>query len=374
MIKQTSKFTIGGLILISVIIVTILVSIIINVATDNWIDSYQKSLAVNNSFRVLSMVKPSPLPGTYEESLDIILKAGTESVALLQKKTRDSSRQQDWISQDDSLAVGVVVTADGWMLFDQEVLPNEASLIIDYEIWIAGKRYEISSIQLDTLTKLAMVKVEADNLSAVEFGASDEINVGSILFALSDSDGVIAVSLSDIVNSTSSLVQPAEIFTDSWFVDEALEPALPLFSSSGTFVGFTDIDGAAIPLHLGSRFVSSIIRGDENNHTGLGAYVVDVDSVLNMSEEETYGYAMGALIYSPNSYTPAVVRSGPADLAELKAGDLILSVNGVSILGSVSLADLLAKHASGDTVTFQIANEDGISDVKVVLSNYEDLY
>lgn len=374
MIKQTSKFTIGGAVLISVIIVTILVSVITNVATDNWIDSYQKSLVANDSFRVLSMVKPSPLPGTYEESLDIILKVGSESVALLQKKTQDSSKQQDWIAEDDSLATGVVVTADGWILFDQDVLPNETSLLIDYEIWIADRRYEIFDIQLDTLTKLAMVKVEAGNLSAVEFGASDEVNVGSILFALSDSDGITAVSLSDIINSTSSLVQPAEIFTNSWFVNEALKPALPLFSSSGTFVGFTDIDGVAIPLHHGSRFVSAIIRGEENNHTGLGAYVVDVDSVLNISDGQTYGYAMGALIYPPNSYTQAIVQGGPADLAELKEGDLILSVNGVSILGSVSLADLLAKHTGGDTITLQIANEDGISDVKVVLSNYEDLY
>ncbi len=205
-----------GLTVILSILVGGLSGIVASVLADRSIDSYIQQLAEDAQFFSLSEVKPRPLPGSYEESLERVQEVASPATASIRSKTVDASNVANWVRVGESDGIGAVITSDGWILFHASALTSFESPISQAEVWVESERFSIEEILEDPLSEVVMLKVEAQDLPSVDFGSTQDMEGGEILFA-SSSDGLVhPASLLQANVYSPELSLPAEEFISSW--------------------------------------------------------------------------------------------------------------------------------------------------------------
>ncbi|MDP2631853.1 MAG: PDZ domain-containing protein [Candidatus Uhrbacteria bacterium] len=360
----------------SVIILSVLAGgfsgVISAVFTNQSLDRYVQSLSEGEGLVLISEVKPSPIPGTYEEALSRVQETGWKATALIRATSVDSSLPSAWINRDDVVGYGAVITSDGWIVLHSDVLNAFVNPESSAEVWIDGERYSISSIVQDSLSDLSLIKISAEGLSVVAFGASDSMRGGSILFGVPSSSGILVSNLLDSDYQDSSAL-PAETFDSSWVLSDELPAGIPILNSAGELIAFSLEDSGALPLHHGIVFIQSVLRSGQAEHAALGSYVVNVASILNINPELRMNAEAGALLIAPNGIGNPIVSGGPADLAGLQKGDLILAVDNYVLSNFSSLAEAIASYSPGSSATFSVMRDGVVSDYKITFSNLSDL-
>lgn len=354
------------------IIAGALAGVISSVFTDQSLQNYFESLSQDERLAAISEVKPRPLPGTYEEALGRVQETAWPALAALRVASTDADTAQEMIHIDDVLGYGAIVTSDGWIAFHTSVLGALEDVDGEPEVWVDGERYEVVDL-VSGSTDFVMVRVEAQDLPALAFGASDQMQAGSIIFAVTGSSSIVPTSLRDAEYPRAEIVNPAEVFETQWELDDAILVSGPLFNSAGEFVGLGGGVTNATPLHHGLPFVHAVLRGDEASAAAIGAYVVDIDSVLNIDNALRGNVTAGALVMAPDARTEAVVSGGPADEAGLQEGDVILSVNGTQVAANISLSELIAGFRPGDQTVFTILRNGETQDLYITFANFSDL-
>ncbi|MFH1631706.1 MAG: PDZ domain-containing protein [bacterium] len=361
-----------GAVLVLAVITGGLAGVIASVLTNQSLDRYVQSLS-GDDLTLISQVKPRPLPGTYEEALSRVQESGWPAFATITSSSVDSQSSASWIQEIDSVGHGAVITSDGWILAHSDSLSRFYTPTTQAEVWVDGERFEIQNIVYDTLTDAALIKVDAQNLPVLAFGATQNMSGGEFVFGITSTHSLVASSLEDPDRHVDSLILRAEEFDTYWRLTDNVETGTPLLNSLGELVGFMSSDHKAIPLHHALGFIQSVLRSGEVERAALGAYVVDVDTVLNVDAGLGVGVDAGALIVAPNSWTSAVDASGPADLAGLLAGDLIVSIDETNIMNGTSLSEALGSYSPGSTARIIIIRTGEIIEVEVTFANLSDL-
>lgn len=346
--------------------------VISSVFTDQSLQQYFESLSGDERLAVISEVKPRPLPGTYEEALSRVQESAWPALASIRVASEDTTEVSELIHADDVIGHGAVVTSDGWIAFHVSVFEilNDASE--DIEIWVRGERYQVEEVVTGP-TDFVMVNVDAQDLPALAFGASDQVNAGAILFAVTGNSSLTPTSLRDAEFSTGELVTRAEQFETRWELHDPIVTSGPLFNSAGELVGLAGGVTQATPLHHGLPFVHAVLRDAGTEAPGMGAYVVDIDSVLNVDASLVGTVSAGALIIAPDARTPAVLPGGPADLAGLQEGDVVLAIDGTSIAQNVSLAEAISDYRPEDTAVLSVFRNLETIEIPITFANLSDL-
>jgi serine protease DegQ len=168
------------------------------------------------------------------------------------------------------------------------------------------------------------------------------------------------------------LVRPAEERAYTWAVTGAPNSTF-LWTAAGDVVGVTTATGAAVPFHVMGDALARVVRGDEVQFAGLGAYVVDVQHVANPSTDLFSNRQSGALIIAPTPATRALVKDGPAERAGLRAKDMLLAVDGVAIHSESPLADVLLAYSPGEVANITFVRNGETLTVPVTLGVAADL-
>ena len=150
------------------ILVSVAVSIVASVYTNQALERYLTGLDTESQFRDQTETVTRPLPGSYEESLSQIDTLMTESVGVI--RSTSISRQDALIRSDADGDPGVVITNDGWMLFSSEYTQGIVGDVFAYEVWIGQNAYSIEQVVSDEISGLSFVKVNASGLDPVSFG------------------------------------------------------------------------------------------------------------------------------------------------------------------------------------------------------------
>ncbi len=362
------NFSFLGLVLILVIATGALAGVIASVYTNQSLERYVASLAESDNLLSISQVKPQPLPGTYEEALERVRENSWPAFASILPASSDSLDLTDWIGQEDAIGSGIVVTNDGWILSHQSSLPNNPAA---QEVWIAGKRYSIDRVVEDDLTDYVLLKVEADGLTSIAFGGSQEMKGGEIIFNLPANGQLISANLESARYHDSSFVLPAEEFAYHWQTSSGLREG-QLLNSNGELIGFMTGEEEASPIHYAVSFIQSVLRSGETEHAALGVYTVDLSSVLNFDQQAVGNLKVGAMVQR-NVRGVSVLRNSPAAAAGLKEGDVILSIDGAQISSSQTLAEILAGYTVGDSVMIKFWQDGEEKSQEVELVNFDDL-
>lgn len=316
--------------------------------------------------------KPRQTTTLYDESLETVRTIGESSVAVITTTTLDSRLSASWIDAHEALGYGVVVSADGWILLHTATVDGMANPLRSSEVWVSGERYVPTQFVRDTLTSTALMKIDASGLTPVAFAASEVVVPGEQVFAPSTPSAVRAMTVVDTRYVDELAVMPAETLVYDWQLSEASRRALPVFDGDGSLLAL-QANGVASPIHAVTAFVKEVIRDGAPTHAGLGAYVVDLESALNIDDALRGGETHGALVIAPPSGAAAVVRSSPAGVAGILAGDILTAVDGVRVDHRTTLAELLRLYDPGETAAFTVVRNGAEQAITVTFADYADL-
>ena len=277
-----------------------------------------------------------------------------------------------WGFQTTSAASGsgFILTGDGYVLTNYHVIESSNSISVTlYD----GKSYDAVLIGYDESSDIAVLKIDAEGLTPVVLGDSDNLNVGDSVVAIGNPLGELTftmtagvVSALDREITLSNSVTMNLIQTDCAINSGNSGGAL--FNLYGEVIGITNakysgsgsgasIDniGFAIPINHVRGIVESIIENGYVAKPYIGVIVSDVS-------EETMGYGLPA-----GAAVKAVSEDSPAEKAGLQVNDIITAVNGKEISGRTGLSEAVSAASVGDTLTLTVYRQGNTISVDVTV-------
>ena len=236
-----------------------------------------------------------------------------------------------------SLGSGFIVSSDGYILTNHHVVKEADEILIR----LSDRREMVAQlVGADPRSDLALLKVEAKGLPAVEFGKSDELKVGAWVLAIGSPFGFDYSVTAGIVSAKGRSL-PNENYVPFIQTDVAINPGNsggPLFNLKGEVVGinsqiYTRSGGFmgvsfAIPIDVALDVVEQLKTKGEVSRGWLGVVIQEVNKQL----AESFGLdkPQGALVAQ-------LVPGGPAEAGGLKSGDIIVAFNGREVVLSSDL-------------------------------------
>ncbi|NCB50378.1 MAG: trypsin-like serine protease [Clostridia bacterium] len=254
---------------------------------------------------------------------------------------------------------GFIITEDGYIMTNYHVI--EDAYEGGYEIKVMlydGTEYTAEITGFDSDNDIAVLKIDAEGLSAVTFGNSGTLGVGDTVYAIGNPLGELSYTMtSGIVSATDRVITTDESTSINMFQFDAAvnsgNSGGPLYNSLGQVVGVvtakyseTGVEGLgfAIPINDAVDIANELIT---NGYvTGKPSMGIEVQTV-SASVAQYYNLVLGAFVYSINS-------GSCADIAGLKAGDIITAMDGVEITTTEDLKAALKQHSAADTVDMTV--------------------
>ncbi len=277
-----------------------------------------------------------------------------------------------WGYQTTSAASGsgFIVTDTGYIITNFHVIEDSSSITVSL---YNGSTYDATLMGYDESNDLAVLKIEADGLSPVILGDSDNLNVGDSVVAIGNPLGELTFSLTSgsisakdrevtMSNSLTMNLLQTDCAINSGnsggalfnMYGEVIGITNAKYSSSGSEASIDNI-GFAIPINEVCSIVESIIEKGYFSKPYMGVSVVDVSR-----EYQIYGLPQGAAIQT-------VTEGGPAEKAGLQVGDIITKFGDTKITGRTELSSAIARCKIGDTVTLTVYRQGQTLEVRVTI-------
>ena len=264
-----------------------------------------------------------------------------------------------WGYQSTSAASGsgFIISKDGYILTNFHVIEDSDSISVSM---YNGESYDATLIGYDESNDIAVLKIEAEGLSPVILGDSDNLNVGDSVIAIGNPLGELtftltsgAISAKDREVTLSGNVTMNLLQTDCAInsgnsggalfnlYGEVIGVTNAKYSTSSSSSASIDNIGFAIPINSIMNIVESIIEKGYISKPYIGISVLDVSE-----ETQQYGIPAGAAIQ-------AVTEDGPAAQAGLQQGDVITAVDGTAMT-SKELVSYIGEASVGQEMVFSI--------------------
>ncbi|MEA2609333.1 MAG: serine protease Do [Chloroflexota bacterium] len=260
---------------------------------------------------------------------------------------------------------GVIYDSNGWILTNHHVV--EGGTKFDVEL-SDGRVLNGTVYGIDTLTDLAIVKVDATGLPTAAVGESDALKVGQLVVAIGSPLGTYSNSVtSGIVSAKgrSITTDGNQSLTNLIQTDAAINPGNsggPLLDAGGNVVGINTAIasnsngiGFAIPIDIARPIMGQAVAGQKLTRPYLGIRFVSITRQL--ADQEKLPVQVGALVGGRDANgnaTTGVEAGTPAADAGIKDGDIIVSVNGKPIDDFHPLDATLAQFSPGDKVSLDV--------------------
>ena len=264
---------------------------------------------------------------------------------------------------------GIIFDPNGWILTNHHVVTGDQ---IKLTVKLSdGRRYDGRIYGIDTLTDLAIVKVEATGLPAAPIGDSSNVQVGQTAIAIGSPLGTYTNSVtSGIVSALGRSIQVDSGQINNLIqTDTAINPGNsggPLLDADGKVIGINTAIasggegiGFAIPVNIARPIMQQALAGEQLARPWIGVRYQAID--LELQQAEKLPVDKGAWISGGQTSTgqsqPAIVPGSPADKAGLREGDIIVSVEGIVIDGTHPLDAVLTQFTPGKTVTLEVLRD-----------------
>lgn len=264
----------------------------------------------------------------------------------------------------------IIDSKNGYIVTNYHVIADAKKLVVSLA---DGRNLDATLVGQDARTDLAVVKISADNLTATQFGDSNQVQVGEPVVAIGNPGGQeFARSVTQGVVSAKNriLLIEGESSFNLIQTDAAINPGNsggPLVNYNGQVIGINSAKnvepgfegmGFAIPITDALPVIQQLIEKGYASHPGL---LVSIDNRYSPEWAAQQGWPAGA-------YISQVSAGGPADKAGIRAGDVLVKINGVTIKSSLELTHELFKFKPGDSVTVSYYRNGETKDVKLTLA------
>jgi serine protease Do len=254
-----------------------------------------------------------------------------------------------------ALGSGFIVDPSGYVVTDDHVVENADKIVITLQ---DGGQYTARVIGRDTMTDLALVKIDTERLLPnVRWGDSDTARVGDWVLAIGNPFGLDSTVSSGIISARGRDIH-AGPYDDFLQIDAAINRGNsggPTFDLNGNVIGINTAIyspnggsvgiGFAIPANLARPVIEQLKANGRVARGWLGVQIQQVTPEI----AESFGLPKpeGALV-------AGVSADGPAARAGLAQGDIILSVNGHDISRMRELPLVVAQTAIGETAAVRV--------------------
>lgn len=304
--------------------------------------------------------KPLNILTKQEQNIEnAVAKKAIPSVVGIRTKVQRESGFGGTISQGEAIGSGVVVSKDGYILTNAHVVSDSASLIS--VLFSDNSNAEAKVVWKDTTLDLAILKVNKNNLTPIEFGDSDKIQIGDKAIAIGNPVGLNLQSTltSGYISGLdrSITVQGGNIMNGLIQTDASINSGNSggaLLNSEGKLIGIntakagnTDGIGFAIPGNIAKRVLDSVINKGEFSQVTLGIRGINV---LNYKQY----FANYDIKDDKGVFISEVLRGTAAEKAGLKSNDILVGIGDEEVTSMNKLKQILLKYKTGDTVKLKV--------------------
>lgn len=264
-------------------------------------------------------------------------------------------------SEVASQGTGIILTKDGYVATNSHVIGDSRSAYTVQVVTGDGTTYEASVIGFDSRTDLAVLKINAKNLTPAEFCDSELVEVGQDVIAVGNPGGI------DFQNSltrgvVSALNRELDLSSQVTYIqtDAAINPGNsggPLCNMYGQVIGINTAKisdssyegmGFAIPSQTVKNIVDDLMKqGYVSDRVRLGISGQAVTSTM----AQYYNVPEGILVNT-------ISEGGPCDGTDLQMNDIITAIDGEDIASFKDVYAILAEHKPGDKVTLSVYRMD----------------
>jgi serine protease Do len=280
---------------------------------------------------------------------------------------------------------GFLVSRDGLIVTNKHVIADPDAT---YTVFTQnGERYEVELVDVDPFFDLAILRINGDrNFPFLEFGDSSDLRLGQTVIAIGNALGEFRNSVSvGVVSGLSRSVVASTSAGDSELLDEVIQTDAainrgnsggPLLNTKGEVIGInvataigSENIGFALPAELASEAVASVLESGRISRPYLGVRFVELSAP---AEELADLSVSNAALLAPSEFGSAIIPNSPADRAGLRAGDLIIEVNGQN-LEENSLSSIIRKRKVGDKLEIVFVRNGRIMTVEATLEEVPQL-
>lgn len=331
---------------------------------------------IDNSSSVKgTKTKVNTLTGDALTTPEIVDKVGPAVVGIINKTTYGNAygfygslygNQNDEIEQ--SSGSGVIISSDGYIVTNNHVVESATKLSV---ILNTGEEYEGKIVGTDASTDLAVVKIEATGLTYAQMGSSSELRVGETAIAIGNplgqefagttTQGIISGLNRSVTidNKTMNLIQ----------TDAAINPGNSggaLVNEYGMLIGINTAKissdtleglGFAIPIDEAKPIVQELMT----NGYVTGRPVIGLAGrAVTKQDAQAYNMKVGV-------YVSSLTANGPAYMAGIKVGDVIVECEGEPVETVDDINSIKNKKSPGDQLKMKVYRKGNYVDVTVVL-------
>lgn len=265
--------------------------------------------------------------------------------------------------QEYGYGTGVIVSADGYIVTNNHVTTGSDSIKVTL---FDGTEYPATLVGSDVTADLAVIKIDAKDLTVAALGNSESLQVGETVVAIGNPLGseLAGTVTSGIVSALNREI-PSNNFSQKYIqTDAAINPGNsggPLVNLAGEVVGINTLKstlagyddygmpigaegiGFAIPINTARPIIEQLITKGSVERPGIG---------ITCLVDETNTYNPKG---SPEGVTIVKVTSGgPADVAGIEPNDIVISVDGTVVKTVTELTGVIQSHKVGDVLNITV--------------------
>ena len=271
---------------------------------------------------------------------------------------------------------GVIISKDGYIVTNNHVIENSTSI----EVVLNDRRtFEATLIGRDPQTDIALLKIDADNLTVIPFGDSDNLKVGEWVLAIGNPFNLTSTVTSGIVSAKArnlNILERKGAIESFIQTDAAVNPGnsggalvntdgqlvginTAIFSQTGNFAGYA----FAVPTSIVKKVISDLMEFGTVQRALLGVMISDVTPEL--AKENNLDKINGV-------YVNDVSENSAAADAGLKKGDIILSINDKNTNTIAELQEAVSQFRPGNSATVKYSRNGDTRTTQVTFKNQDN--
>ena len=249
---------------------------------------------------------------------------------------------------------GVIISDDGYIVTNNHVI-NDATAI---EVVLNDKRvYEAEILGVDPTTDLALLKINANELKAINLANSDDVKVGQWVIAVGNPFNLNSTVTAGIISAKGrnlNLLQNPHAIESFIQTDAAINAGnsggalvsikgeliginTAIQSNTGSYTGY----GFAIPSNMVKKIVSDLKKYGQVKRAFIGIQITEINS--DISRKLKLKNNDGILITK-------IIDGGAASVGGIEELDVLIAIEGITINSIASLQEQVSKYSPGDIV------------------------
>ncbi len=275
----------------------------------------------------------------------------------------------DILLDEDLLGVGVILTADGWILTDKQLVAQADGQVV---VTFKKEVYLVEANVCDKSTQACFVKIAAEDLPVVNLTSREFLTSGQTALAISSTE-TFPTSIKNLyytsLNSRSDLIHSSEKFYHFIKLTENLDKkwiGAPVVNLHGQVFGIVSTDNLVIAIDDIQNIMKQAIGEGQITRNFLGVNYIDLSQAVGW--EKYSEQKSGALIFGGDQ-KPAVLANSPAQKAGLAVNDIITAVEDEQITQTSSLTSLIQSYNADEEIKLTILRGEEEVEINVVLTD-----